>query len=93
MLLVPCNETLIGSLLTLGSRAMPVSTDEIRQSICDTGISKIKRSLTKLQGSGMLPKYGEVITKCPTVVDGMCLNLKDDEPPSELDYADYTILF
>lgn len=86
LLLVPINETLIGSLLTLGSRAVPVSTDEIRQSICssnDTGKSQIKRSVTKLQDSGMMPKRGKALVKCPSSVDQACLALKDDDPPSE----------
>jgi hypothetical protein len=89
MLLVPNNETIVGSLLTHGIETMPVSADEIRQSICLSPVdvkSPIKRSVTRLQESGMLPEHGEAITKCPLNVDQICLNVRDDDPPSELFY-------
>lgn len=85
LLLVPTNET-IGSLLTLNSQTMPVSADEIKQAICETpenGNSHIKRSVTRLQESGAVPEHGDAITKCPLNSDQICLNLKDDAPPSE----------
>lgn len=85
MLLVPTNEISLGSLLTLGNQSMPVSTDEIRQAICQANdeLSQIKRSVKKLQDSGLLPKHGDAITTCPSNADQICLNLKNDKAPSE----------
>jgi hypothetical protein len=87
MLLVPTNETSLGSLMTLEKQTMPVSTDEIKQSICPSTvneISQIKRSVQKLQNSGLVPKHGDAITKCLPNSDQICLNLKDENAPSEL---------
>lgn len=88
MLLVPNNQSSAGSLLTLESEFIPVWTpdsEEIKQAICpsDDAKSQIKRSVKKLQDSGWLPRQGDAITRCPMNVDQMCLNLKDDEAPSE----------
>lgn len=87
MLLVPSNETSLGSLLTLENQTMPVSTDEIKHTICPStvdGTSQIKRSVQKLQHSGLMPKHGDAITKCLSNADQICLNLLDDDAPSEL---------
>lgn len=85
MLLVPINETSLESLLTLENKLMPpVSTDEIKQSICSSlnnGTSP--RTVIKLRYPGMLPESGDAITNCPSNVDQICLNLKDDDATSE----------
>lgn len=85
MLLVPTNGITLGSLLTLGNQLRPVSTDEIRQAICPANdeLSPVKRSVKKLQESGLLPKHGDAIITCPSNADQICLNLKDVEAPSE----------
>ena len=86
LLLVPSNETSLGSLMTLGNQTMHVSPDEIKQSICPSTVDKasqIKRSVQTLQLSGLLPKHSEAVIKCPSDTAKMCLNLKDDDASSE----------
>lgn len=85
ILLVPTSETTLGGLMTLEKLSMPVSTDEIKQSICTSNrTSQVRRAVQKLQLSGLMPKHNDGIMKCPSKADQVCLNLRDDEAPSKL---------
>jgi hypothetical protein len=86
LLLVPINESTSASLFTFESHLVPVSTDDIKQSICPSKVDKtlsIKRSVKQLQDTGLLPRSREAIITCPSNVDQICLTLRDDDAPSE----------
>lgn len=82
---MPNNQSLAESLLTLDNDLTPVSTDDgrLKQAICSSK-SQFKRSVKSLQESGMMPRQGDAITSCTMNADQSCLNLRDDEAPSEL---------
>lgn len=86
MLLVPANESSIRGLLTLEKEIMSVSMDEMKQSICLSsvdGTHDTKRSVKRLQESGLVPTHGDAIANCPLNADQTCLILRDDRAPSK----------
>lgn len=83
---MPNNQSSAESLLALDDDFKPVSVDVndgLKQAICSSK-SQFKRSVKSLRESGMMPKHSNAITSCPLNVDQICLNLRDDEAPSEL---------
>jgi hypothetical protein len=74
------NDRLHGSLMTFQSQnSINIPLEEIERAICNVSEhNNTKRSIMSLQSSDLIAKRMDAITTCPSSIDQLCLNMRDN---------------